>query len=246
MSQNTASSPKNKIRIGSLSFDVTLIILLLIFCVIILYPFIHVIAVSLSSSRMITRGAVGLIPQELNVKGYEIVFSKPTIYTAYLWTVWYAVLFTLLNVSLTSCLGYALSVQEFKLKGFISVIMLITMFFSGGTIPAYLNIRNLGLMNTTWALVLPGCVSAWNVFMYRSFFKGISHEIREAALIDGAGELRILVSIVLPLSKALIASFSLFAIVGMWNSYFSALLYLKDASRHPIQMICSRSPGGFP
>ena len=238
MSQETISArTRNKIRVGSLTFDVVLIILLLLFCVVILYPFLHVIAVSLSSSRMITRGAVGLIPQELNVKGYEIVFSKSTIYTAYLWTVWYALLFTLLNVSLTSCLGYALSVQEFKLKGFISVIMLITMFFSGGTIPSYLNIRNLGLMNTTWALVLPGCVSAWNVFMYRSFFKGISHEIREAALIDGAGELRILISVILPLSKALIASFSLFAIVGMWNSYFSALLYIKDASRHPIQMI---------
>lgn len=237
MSQKPAISRKNKIRIGGVAFDAVLIVLLLLFCVIILYPFLNVIAVSLSSSRMITRGAVGLLPKELNVKGYEIVFSQSAIYTAYLWTLWYCLLFTVLNVSLTACMGYALSVQEFKLKGFFSIILLITMFFSGGTIPSYLNIRNLGLMNTTWALVLPGCVSAWNVFMYRSFFKGISHEIREAALIDGAGEFRILVSIILPLSKALIASFSLFAIVGMWNSYFSALLYIKDASRQPIQMI---------
>lgn len=237
MSQKSAFRRKNRIRIGGVTFDAVLILLLLIFCVIILYPFLNVIAVSLSSSRMITRGAVGILPRELNVKGYEIVFSQPAIYTAYLWTLWYCVLFTVLNVSLTACLGYALSVQEFKLRGFFSLILLITMFFNGGTIPSYLNIRNLGLMNTTWALVLPTCVSAWNVFMYRSFFKGISHEIREAALIDGAGEFRILVSIILPLSKALIASFSLFAIVGMWNSYFSALLYIKDASRQPIQMI---------
>ena len=236
MSQKSAFRRKNRIRIGGVTFDAVLILLLLIFCVIILYPFLNVIAVSLSSSRMITRGAVGILPRELNVKGYEIVFSQPAIYTAYLWTLWYCVLFTVLNVSLTACLGYALSVQEFKLRGFFSLILLITMFFNGGTIPSYLNIRNLGLMNTTWALVLPTCVSAWNVFMYRSF-KGISHEIREAALIDGAGEFRILVSIILPLSKALIASFSLFAIVGMWNSYFSALLYIKDASRQPIQMI---------
>ncbi len=237
MIRNTAHSTKNKIRIGGTAFDTVLILLLLVFCVVILYPFLNVIAVSLSSSRMITRGAVGLLPRELNVKGYEIVFSQPAIYTAYLWTLWYCLLFTVLNVSLTACFGYALSVQEFKLKGFFSVILLITMFFSGGTIPSYLNIRSLGLMNTTWALVLPGCVSAWNVFMYRSFFRGISKEIREAALIDGAGEMRILVSVILPLSKALIASFSLFAIVGMWNSYFSALLYIKDASRQPIQMI---------
>ena len=92
-------------------------------------------------------------------------------------------------------------------------------------------------MDTTWALILPGAVSAWNTFLYRSFFKGISHEIREAALIDGAGDLRILVRIILPLSKALFATFSLFAIVGMWNSYFAAMLYIKDNARQPIQNI---------
>ncbi|MGI6652767.1 MAG: carbohydrate ABC transporter permease [Christensenellales bacterium] len=227
----------NRIRIGNITFDIILTLLLLAFCVIILYPFLNIIAISLSSSGAITRGDVGLIPLEVTYKGYEIVFGQETIYTAYAWTLWYSLLFTVLSVSLTTCLGYTLSVPGFVLSKPLTIMLLITMFFNGGTIPAYLNIKNLGLMNTTWALVLPGCVSAWNVFMYRSFFKGISHEIREAALIDGAGEMRILLSIILPLSKALIASFSLFAIVGMWNSYFSALLYIKDQSRMPIQMI---------
>ncbi|MGI6672557.1 MAG: carbohydrate ABC transporter permease [Christensenellales bacterium] len=227
----------NRIRIGNITFDIILTLLLLAFCVIILYPFLNIIAISLSSSGAITRGDVGLIPLEVTYKGYEIVFGQETIYTAYAWTLWYSLLFTALSVSLTTCLGYTLSVPGFVLSKPLTIMLLITMFFNGGTIPAYLNIKNLGLMNTTWALVLPGCVSAWNVFMYRSFFKGISHEIREAALIDGAGEMRILLSIILPLSKALIASFSLFAIVGMWNSYFSALLYIKDQSRMPIQMI---------
>ena len=231
------SNRKNHVRTGSIAFDIALYVILLLFCVVILYPFLNVVAISLSSSTAITRGSVGIIPKEFNFKGYEIVFSNPTIYVSYMWTVWYAFLFTLLNVSLTSLLGYSLSVPDFVLRTPISVMLLITMFFSGGTIPAYLNIKNLGLMNTTWALVLPGCISAWNVFMYRSFFKGISKEIREAALIDGAGELRILLSVVLPLSKALIASFSLFAIVGMWNSYFSALLYITDTNRQPIQMV---------
>ena len=194
-------------------------------------------AISLSSSGAITRGDVSLLPVEPTFKGYEIVFGQETIYTSYAWTLWYAVLNTVLSVSLTACLGYSLSVPGFVLNKPLSVMLLVTMFFSGGTVPAYLNIKNLGLMDTTWALVLPGCVSAWNVFMYRSFFKGISHEIREAALIDGAGEMRILISIILPLSKALIATFSLFAVVGMWNSYFSALLYIKDQARMPIQMI---------
>lgn len=239
MSQHVLSSNnrKNKIRIGNITFDIVLIALLLIFCVIILYPFLNVVAISLSSSGAITRGDVGLIPVEPTLKGYEIVFGQATIYTSYGWTLWYAILNTVLSVSLTACLGYSLSVPGFVLNKPISVMLLVTLFFSGGTVPAYLNIKNLGLMDTTWALVLPGCVSAWNVFMYRSFFKGISHEIREAALIDGAGEMRILISIILPLSKALIATFSLFAVVGMWNSYFSALLYIKDQSRMPIQMI---------
>ncbi|MGN1368933.1 MAG: carbohydrate ABC transporter permease [Aristaeellaceae bacterium] len=241
MSQHVISAnsvnKKNKIRIGNVAFDVVLVVLLLVFCVIILYPFLNVVAISMSSSGAITRGDVGLLPVEPTLKGYEIVFSKSTVYVAYAWTVWYALLFTVLSVSLTACLGYSLAVPGFVLNKPISIMLLITMFFGGGTVPTYLNIKNLGLMDTTWALVLPGCVSAWNVFMYRSFFKGISHEIREAALIDGAGEMRILVSIILPLSKALIASFSLFAIVGMWNSYFSALLYIKDQARMPIQMI---------
>ncbi|MBQ8554541.1 MAG: carbohydrate ABC transporter permease [Clostridia bacterium] len=239
MSQHVLSNNKrkNKIRIGNITFDVILIALLLLFCVIILYPFLNVVAISLSSSGAITRGDVSLLPVEPTFKGYEIVFGQETIYTSYAWTLWYAVLNTVLSVSLTACLGYSLSVPGFVLNKPLSVMLLVTMFFSGGTVPAYLNIKNLGLMDTTWALVLPGCVSAWNVFMYRSFFKGISHEIREAALIDGAGEMRILISIILPLSKALIATFSLFAVVGMWNSYFSALLYIKDQARMPIQMI---------
>ena len=239
MSQHVLSNNKrkNKIRIGNITFDVILIALLLLFCVIILYPFLNVVAISLSSSGAITRGDVSLLPVEPTFKGYEIVFGQETIYTSYAWTLWYAVLNTVLSVSLTACLGYSLSVPGFVLNKPLSVMLLVTMFFSGGTVPAYLNIKNLGLMDTTWALVLPGCVSAWNVFMYRSFFKGISHEIREAALIDGAGEMRILISIILPLSMALIATFSLFAVVGMWNSYFSALLYIKDQARMPIQMI---------
>ncbi len=238
MSQHILSSKrKNKVRIGGVTFDIVLTLLLLAFCVVILYPFLNVVAISLSSSGAITRGDVGLLPVEFTFKGYEIVFGQQIVYRAYGWTVWYALLSTILSVSLTACLGYSLSVPGFVLNKPISVMLLVTLFFSGGTVPTYLNIKNLGLMDTTWALVLPGAVSAWNVFMYRSFFKGISHEIREAALIDGAGEMRILLSIILPLSKALIATFSLFAIVGMWNSYFSALLYIKDQARMPIQMI---------
>ena len=228
---------KNKIHIGGYSFDIVNIAFLLICCALVLLPFIRVVAISLSSSRMIDRGSVGIWPKEYNVNCYEIVFSNQTIYRAYLWTLVYALGFTMVTVSMTACLAYPLSVNDFVLRKPISVLLLITMFFSGGTIPSYLLIKNLGLMDTAWALILPGSVGAWNTFLYRSFFKGISNEIREAALIDGAGEFRILVKIILPLSKALFATFSLFAIVGMWNSYFAAMLYIKDTTRQPIQNI---------
>ena len=228
---------KNKIHIGGYTFDVVNAVFLILFCAIVLLPFLRVLAISLSSSRMIDRHMVGIWPRELNTKGYEIVFSKTTIYRSYGWTLLYSLTYTAISVSMTACLAYPLSVSDFVLRKPISILLLITMFFSGGTVPAYLLIRNLGMMDTIWALVLPGAVGAWNTFLYRAFFKGISHEIREAALIDGAGELRILLRIIVPLSKALFATFSLFAIVGMWNSYFAAMLYIKNPDRQPIQNI---------
>ncbi len=232
-----ARKVKNKIHIGGYSFDIVNTLFLLVVCALVLLPFLRVLAISLSSSRMIDRHLVGIWPRELNLKGYEIVFSKQTIYISYVWTLLYSFSFTLISVSMTACLAYPLSVNDFILRKPISILLLITMFFSGGTVPSYLLIKNLGLMNTMWALVLPGAVGAWNTFLYRAFFKGISHEIREAALIDGAGELRILVRIIVPLSKALFATFSLFAIVGQWNSYFAAMLYIKDTAKQPIQNI---------
>lgn len=228
---------RNKIHVGSTAADILIIALMVLFCVVILYPFLHVVAISLSSSRMITQGLVSLWPREFTGEGYSIVFSQNTIYVSYLWTLFYALMNAVLSLTMSSLMAYPLSVPEFRLKRPITLLLLITMFFSGGTIPSYLLISNLGLMNTVWALTLPGCVSAWNVFLYRAFYKGISGEIREAARIDGAGEMRILLQIYLPLSKPLYATFALFAIVGMWNSYFSALLYIKDSARQPIQMI---------
>ncbi len=232
-----ARKVKNKIHIGGYSFDIVNVTFLVLVCAVVLLPFLRVLAISLSSSRMIDRHMVGIWPREWNLKGYEIVFSKKTIYVSYLWTLLYSFSFTLVSVSMTACLAYPLSVSDFILRKPISILLLITMFFSGGTVPSYLLIKNLGLMDTMWALVLPGAVGAWHTFLYRAFFKGISHEIREAALIDGAGELRILVRIIVPLSKALFATFSLFAIVGQWNSYFAAMLYIKDTAKQPIQNI---------
>jgi len=228
---------KNKIYIGSRAFDVALIIFMVALSIVFIYPFINIIAISLSSNSMIGSGAVTWYPKEITTKGYEIVFGTSTLYRAYAHTLLYCVGFTLVNLSCTSMIAYSLTQSEFVLRKPVTIILLVTMFFSGGTVPTYLLVRSLGLLDTIWAMILPNAVAAYNVFVYRAFYKGISIELREAARIDGAGEFRILFGIYYPLCKPLFATFGLFSMVGMWNSFYDALLYIKDFNKQPIQLI---------
>lgn len=229
--------PKNKIYIGSRTVDVVLIIFMLLISVVFLYPFLNVIAISLSSNRMITTGQVTFFPKEIMFEGYKLLFSEENIFRAYGNTIVIAVGSMVISLTLTSLLAYVMMIPEFVLRKPLSICLLITMFFSGGTVPTYLLIQNIGLYDSWWALILPNAVSAYNVFVYRSFYKGISNEIREAARIDGASEPMILTRIYVPLSKALYATFGLFAVVNVWNSYYDALLYIKEPAKQPIQMI---------
>lgn len=228
---------KNKIHIGSKSVDVFLAAFMLLMSVIFLYPFLNVVATSLSSNRMITTGQVTFFPKELIFDGYKLLFKEENIFGAYWNTLVIAFGSAFFSLVLTSLLAYVMMVPEFVLRKPLSIFLLITMFFSGGTVPIYLLIQNLGLYDTWWSLILPNAVSAYNVFVYRSFYQGISSEIREAAKIDGASELQILTRIYVPLSKALYATFGLFSVVGVWNSYYEALLYIKNPDKQPIQML---------
>lgn len=237
MASRKIARPKNKIYIGSRAFDVFLIIFMLILSIIFIYPFLNVVATSLSSNRMITTGQVTFYPRELILDGYKMLIREQNILRAYGNTIIVALGSALLSLSLTSLLAYVMMIPEFVLRKPLSVFLLITMFFSGGTVPTYLLIQNLGLYDSYWALILPNAVSAYNVFVYRSFYKGISMEIREAARIDGAGEFKVLTTIYVPLSKALYATFGLMAVVGVWNSYYEALLYIREPARQPIQML---------
>lgn len=227
----------NKIYIGSRLVDGVLIAIMCFLILIILYPFINIIAISLSGPNAIATGRVSWFPIDLNLKGYETVFGSPQIWIAYGNTILYVLVGTVLNLIATSMISYALMTNEFILKKPITLILTITMFFSGGMIPNYILIQNLGLMNSMWAVVLPNCISAYNIFIYRAFFKGISPELREAAFVDGAGNFRILFQIYVPLSKALLATFGLFSIVQYWNQWFEPLLYLKDDLKQPIQIV---------
>ncbi len=228
---------KNKIHIGSYTFDVFLVILMIGISIIMIYPFINIIAISLSSSKMISMGVVTWWPKEFNFKGYEIVFGQNNVWIAYKNTIIYVLVGTTINLLLTSMIAYALMLNDFVFRKPLTILLLITMFFSGGTVPTYLAVQKFHMIDTLWALVLPNAVSAYNVFVYRAFYRGISSEIREAAMVDGASNFRILFRIYMPLSKALYATFGLFSAVAIWNNFFDALLYIKDSAKQPIQMI---------
>ena len=200
MAKTYKTKRKNRIHYGSWAFDIILVIFMAAVSIVFIYPFLNVLSVSLSSNRMISTGQVTFFPRELMVEGYKMLFEEQNIWRAYLNTVIIAVGATLVNLVCTSMLAYAMMMPDFILKKFLTIALLITMFFGGGTVPTYLLIQNLHLMDSWWSLILPNAVSAYNVFVYRSFYKGISPEIREAARIDGASDIKILTKIYVPLS----------------------------------------------
>lgn len=220
---------------GSRLFDILNYTFMLFLVVIMVYPLLNVISISLSHPDFISLGQVSWYPKGFNIKGYELILSKPQLYISYRNTIMYATVGTLITLLLTSLMAYPLAIG-FQGKKFITIFLTVTMFFGGGMIPTYLLIKDLHMLNTFWVMVIPGSVGAFNVFIYRSFFQGIPAELREASLIDGASDLGILFRIYLPLSMALLATFALFSIVGFWNEWFNSLIYLKDESRYPLQM----------
>ena len=218
------------------AFDWFNTVFLVLLSAVFLYPLLMTLGLSFSSPRALVGQNVILLPKGFTLQSYQTILSDPTILRYYWNTIVYASTGTLTSLLLTSLLAYPLTVAEFKGKKLINILLLITMFFGGGMIPSYLNIRNLHMINTIWAMILPGAISAWNVIMFVNFFKGIPDSLRESATIDGAGHVRILFSIVIPLSKALLATIALFTIGGFWNDYFSAMLYLDSTSKMPIQI----------
>jgi len=231
---------RTRIRDGSKTFDVINCIFISFICCIMLYPILRVVAISLSEPKYIVAGQVGIIPRGFNILGYKIILSNPELWNAYKNTILYTAVGTFLTLLVTSLTAFPLSINDFMFKKSITIYLAITMFFSGGLIPTYIMIVKMGGLNSFWVMVLPMCLSAYNTFIFRSFFQNIPAEIRESALIDGANDLRILFVIILPLSKALLATFALFSAVSHWNSWFQALIYLQDMKKHPVQMILRR------
>lgn len=231
---------KKKVKIGKadMTFYIVIGILITLFFLVVLYPILFVIAASFSSGDAVTAGKVFLWPVDFSLDGYQTVFHNRDVWTGFRNSVLYMVVGTAINVSLTMCAAYALTRTELPGIRFIMFLFTFTMFFGGGMIPNYLLIRSLHIMNTMWAMVLPGAISAYNLIIARTFIQSnIPKELREAAQMDGCGDLMFFVKMVLPLSGAVIAVLVLFYGVAHWNTYFNAMLYLNDVDKYSLPII---------
>jgi putative aldouronate transport system permease protein len=219
-------------------FLIFIYVFLAISLLIVLYPLIYIISASISNPHLVNSGEMWLLPKGITFEGYRTLLGNSSIWRGYLNTIYYTVLGTSINLLVTLPCAYALSREDFYGRRAFTNFMLVTMFLSGGLIPSYLLIRSLGMLNTVWALVIPGAVSVYNVVVTRTFFQStIPREMEEAAIVDGCSDFRLFMQIVLPLSTPIIAVMALFYGVGHWNSFFSALIYLSDRSMYPLQMI---------
>lgn len=218
-------------------FQWIIYVLIAVIAVITVYPLIYVISASVSEPREILNGHVWLYPVNLTVTAYARVFRSANIQTGYMNTIIYAVAGTFLNLIMTIAAAYPLSMKDMKGRNFITLMITFTMFFSGGMIPGYLNVKSLGLLNTRWAVILPGLINATNMLIMRNYFlNSIPGELHEAAEIDGSSPIHTLLTIILPLSKSILVVITLYYFVGHWNSYFDAMLYISKQEKWPLQV----------
>lgn len=219
-------------------FDTVIFIILTLILFVVAYPLYWVIISSFSDPTAVSAGKVLLRPMGFTLKGYAEVFKNSQVMRGFFNSIVITFVGVCVNLAVTLPTAYALSRDNFSGKKPITVFYMITMFFGGGMIPTYLVVKNLHLLNTIWALVLPGCLSVYNMIVARTFFKSnISEELYEAGEIDGCTQSRFFFQIALPLSKAIIAIMVLYYGVGHWNSYFSALLYISDQDKYPLQLV---------
>lgn len=217
-------------------FQVVNVVLLCGVGVATLFPFVNIIAQSFSSERYIDAGQVGLLPKGFNLTTYQAVLSNPTFWINYRNTLVYTVVATAISMVLTTTYAYVLSKKNMRGRRFFIGVAVFTLFFNGGLIPNYLLINNLNMRDTIWALVIPNAISAFNLLVMKSFFETLPAELEEAAQVDGVDTYRILLRIVLPLSKAVLATMTLFYAVSFWNSWFPAFLYLDQPNLNPVTL----------
>lgn len=235
-----ALTEKRRIRqsVGDRVFGWIIYSVLALFVIAELYPLVYVVSASFTDPKAITSGEMILWPVRPTLQGYQYIFNYKEIWTGYANTLFYTVVGTVVNLVVTLPAAYALSRRDFKDKTILMLFFMFTMYFSGGLIPAYLNIHKLGLLNTVWVMIIAGPLSVYNMIVARTFFaNSIPWELHEAARIDGAGNFRTFFNIVLPLSSPIIVVLTLYYGVGHWNAYFNAMIYLAKARNlWPLQM----------
>ena len=213
-------------------------LLLSLLLMVVLYPLIYIVSCSFSSGDALMSGKVRLLPVDITLDSYKAVFKYDSIWVGYLNSIVYTVAGTVISIVLTLLAAYPLSRDDFRGRKYFTGIFLFTMMFSGGLIPSYLLVKNLGLIDSMWAIILPGAVSAYNVIVARTYFKQtISKELLEAAEMDGCSDMKFFTRIVIPLSTPIIAVLCLWTAVALWNSYFNPMIYFNSEQRFPLQLV---------
>ena len=231
----TTKTKKRKARITT--FDVVVYFILIALMILMLYPLLFVVSASFSDPKMVAAGKMLLLPVEPNLDGYKYIFQYKEIWTGYLNTIFYTFFGTVLNLAATMPCAYALSRKDLRGRGIIMIFFMIPMYFSGGMIPGYLNVKSLGLLDTRAMILVNGLVSTYNLIVCRTYFQtAIPYELQEAAVIDGCDDFQIFTKIIFPLAKPITVVMALYYGVGRWNSYFVEMIYLKDRGKFPLQL----------
>ena len=223
--------------LGDKTFLLVGYILLAAFVMAIIGPVVYIIIASFMDPITLQNKGIVFDFSKWTLTAYERVMTNSMIWTGFLNAVIYSVLFAVISVFVTLLCAYPMSRDDFKGKKFFNAIFIITMFFGGGLIPTYLLISNMGLLDSMWAIILPNAFSVWNMIIARTYYKGVPNELREAADVDGANELTFYFKILLPVCTPIIAVLALWQFVGMWNSYFDAMIYLNSSSKQPLQLV---------
>ena len=236
-SQSGSVKVKRDTSVGDRTFVIVMYVVLIVLLVVMMYPLIFVISASFSNPKAVAGGRMILWPVEPSLDGYKYLMQYTEIWSGYANTFFYAIVGTVLNLVATLPCAYAMSRKDLKGRKFLMVFFMITMYFSGGLIPGYLNVKQLGLLDTRTVILINGLVSTYNLIVCRTFFMtSIPMEIQEAAIIDGCDDFQIFNRIVFPLSKAITVVMALYYGVGRWNSYFTEMIYLKDRGKYPLQL----------
>lgn len=232
--------PNNQIQdsFGDRVFMFFVYLFLVVVLLLVLYPVVYIVSASFSDPIAVTAGKVWLLPVDFTLRGYEVTLQNPQIITGYINSLIYTVGGSLISVVLTVLLAYPLSRRDLYGANIVMFLITFTLLFSGGLIPTYLVVKDLGMIDTRWALLIPQAIAAFQVIIARTFFRStIPDELVEAAELDGCNDLQFLRWVVFPLSKPIIAVLALMYAVSQWNGYFDALLYLKSADLQPLQLV---------